>query len=123
MRYVFGHLDQQPIAWTAEDRSLSSAMSSYWTNFAKSGDPNGAGLPHWPAFTESGREGLVLGESIHSGRLFDSPNLPRVDRVYAGARMVIHHKYLVISTAIAIALALVLLVVQSVRALRRRAAG
>jgi para-nitrobenzyl esterase len=33
------------------DDGLSAAMESYWTNFAKTGDPNGAGLPPWPRFT------------------------------------------------------------------------
>jgi len=28
-------------------------MSSYWVNFAKNGDPNGAELPPWPAFTDA----------------------------------------------------------------------
>ena len=36
-----------------EDLAMSDLMSSYFVNFAKSGDPNGAGLPPWPAFTES----------------------------------------------------------------------
>ena len=30
------------------DRVVSQRMRGYWTNFAKTGDPNGAGLPAWP---------------------------------------------------------------------------
>jgi len=41
--YVFDHLNQSPWNWTAADRKLAEEMSTYWVNFARSGDPNGPG--------------------------------------------------------------------------------
>jgi para-nitrobenzyl esterase len=52
IEYVFGQLDSKAgVAWRAEDRQLSQEMQKYWANFARSGDPNGPGLPKWPAYS------------------------------------------------------------------------
>ena len=36
--------------WTEDDQVVQDAIQGYWLNFAKNGDPNGEGLPTWPAY-------------------------------------------------------------------------
>ena len=61
--YVFGTLDARwgaPEA-TPEDQELAQKMSTYWADFARTGDPNGEGLPLWPAYDTQNEAILDIG--------------------------------------------------------------
>lgn len=54
IQYAMGNLDlDNRYAWDADDRAVSETMSSYFANFIKTGNPNGPGLPEWPAYSAS----------------------------------------------------------------------
>jgi para-nitrobenzyl esterase len=83
--YMFDHLDQDPWHWSAADRKLAKHMSGYWTNFAKSGDPNGDRLPLWPPF-DGANTVLHLSESVVIGGLPNRGSLRVFDEVYGALR-------------------------------------
>ncbi len=66
--YVFGALRNPTWQWlpfTADDASLSTLMQTYWTNFAKTGSPNEAGLPPWPEWSDGRKEFLEVRKDGH----------------------------------------------------------
>jgi para-nitrobenzyl esterase len=50
--YMWDNLQTRPWPWEPADRGLAQTMADAWVRFIGSGDPNGAGLPRWPALTE-----------------------------------------------------------------------
>jgi para-nitrobenzyl esterase len=67
IEYVFGTLDSLPdVPWRDADRELSERMMSYWSNFARTGDPNESGIPEWPRY-EGGDGAEVMHLDVESG--------------------------------------------------------
>jgi para-nitrobenzyl esterase len=66
IEYVFGALDLSlpKVPWEPADRTLSETMTAYWANFARTGDPNGAGLPAWPRYIPDSRRVLHFDVTI-----------------------------------------------------------
>ncbi|HJO03980.1 MAG TPA: carboxylesterase family protein [Acidobacteriota bacterium] len=66
--YVFDNLAYEHwFPHSAADEELARLMSGYWVRFAATGDPNGEGLPRWPAYDETTDQHLELGESVLVG--------------------------------------------------------
>jgi len=61
--YVFGTF-VWPFPWEDADKKLSDAMTSYWVNFAASGNPNGGNLVKWPAYNAKDDQALEFGDQI-----------------------------------------------------------
>ena len=51
-------------AWTDIDRKVADLLGSYWTNFAKSSDPNGPGLPFWLVYNPKDEYLMNFGDTF-----------------------------------------------------------
>ncbi|MBR1584973.1 MAG: carboxylesterase family protein [Clostridia bacterium] len=61
--YLYGNIPADSSLYDAGDRELSRVMKQYYLNFIRTGDPNGEGLPAWPASTGENQV-LSLGEDV-----------------------------------------------------------
>jgi len=85
VQYVFG---RPSVAARMDDARISDLMRRYWINFAKSGDPNGPGLPAWPAFSDEAPHAMVFDRTPGARPL---PNLDRVRAIDAFFTCVADH--------------------------------
>ena len=69
-----------------EDLAMSELMSSYWTNFAKTGDPNGPGLPAWPAFTPTAQNAMHFDAKSSARPVPNMTQIKAFDGYYAWLR-------------------------------------
>jgi para-nitrobenzyl esterase len=69
--YVFG----MKTGHEAEDDAMTNLLMSYWVNFARTGDPNGKGLPAWPRFKPDAGQVLYLDPDAHAAPV---PNLAQL---------------------------------------------
>ena len=71
---------------TQAETALSDLMSSYWTNFAKTADPNGPGLPAWPAFTANDQRVMYFDGKSEARPLPNTTQLKALDQYFADRR-------------------------------------
>ena len=95
--YVFNNVGELPLfpdrsdpklaGASAPDQKVADQMSSYWANFARSGDPNGAGLPTWPAHRVGASDSaIILDADPGSETLPTKARLELYDKLYAEMR-------------------------------------
>ena len=79
-------LDGSKLGVTNADRALARTVSAAWARFAITGDPNGEGLPEWPAYTLENDAHLELGDSVRAGAGLRKAECDVLDAVSAAAR-------------------------------------
>lgn len=80
--YVFQTLDEKKPDISSSDIKLSDLISTYWTNFAKTGNPNGKGVPEWPAFNSTDPKAMYLKTNSHVGPVPDEKSLKVLDSYF-----------------------------------------
>jgi para-nitrobenzyl esterase len=84
--YVFQHLNPSDRQISETDLAISEAMATYWTNFAKRGDPNGDGWPEWPAFSDANPVVMRFTETPDIARVPGADALEVLDAYFAWRR-------------------------------------
>ena len=82
--YAYDNLHTLDRPWEAVDQEIANLMSSYWVNFARSGDPNGPGLPRWEAYNPEQEQAMILDTLSAQQTLPDLDQLKFWEKYYIG---------------------------------------
>jgi para-nitrobenzyl esterase len=80
--YVCRNLPSRDWPWRPVDQAMSDTMSTYWLNFARHGDPNGAGLPAWPVW-DARRRAMIFDEEAREAHAPHAQRFQFWDRHFA----------------------------------------
>ena len=84
--YLFRNLAVRDWEWEDADRALSETLSAQILRFCATGDPNGPGLPTWPAFAAPEHATMLLGDVVTPGAMPRQAELGLWDRWFARLR-------------------------------------
>ena len=85
INFAFNNLYAVDAPWTADDRRIADIVSTYWVNFAKSGNPNGPGLPVWnPVHVEPSV--MEIGDEFAPRPLADAARRAFFEQFFKGQR-------------------------------------
>ena len=73
--YAYDNLHTLDRPWEPIDHKIADIMSDYWVNFAKTGNPNGKGLPKWKAFRPGKASTLIIDTTIRTRPLPDKERM------------------------------------------------
>jgi len=87
INYVLNNLYDTDLPWEAADYKIAETMNDYWVNFAKTGNPNGRGLVHWPAATEIQKPDVqVIGDSFGQEPVADPAMIALYREYFSGLK-------------------------------------
>ena len=84
--YVFKNLNKSDPNVTPNDLKMSEVMATYWTNFAKNGNPNNDALPNWPAFDDEKPSTMYFQQQPKIGPVPDIKALETLDQYFQWRR-------------------------------------
>lgn len=83
--YLNGLFLTQPNEYPTES-AVAEIMQQYWINFAKTGNPNGKGLPYWPTFDETKPTTMQFSNGASLIMLPNAEQIHFVDRYFKAKR-------------------------------------